>query len=147
MTEEAKRQLAEGSSRDGGHYETRPKRYTVDEGRQLPLPELQQWLKAHDDHLYKEMIRKAVEYGASDFKVMGQALAGMIDGEVAEGEDRVMVMNHRGQLMAVAFYMLGKIARMTSAFERGELPGIDSAMDIEQYAKIYQKIAETGRWI
>lgn len=78
---------------------------------------------------------KAEEYGAVDLVIMGTALETMLpEGEVD------------GQELAIAFYLLGKIARALSAYQRGETPSDDTFHDITVYSMMVRRIRQNGEW-
>lgn len=86
------------------------------------------------------MVPKAIEYGGGDLTLMadGMALfAQMGGGEVPRPVQREM---------AVAFYALGKIARIISALAEGRLPGEDSWYDLQIYAVMAQYERQIGPW-
>jgi hypothetical protein len=49
--------------------------------------------------------------------------------------------------LAVAFYTLGKIARIFSGYQMGLVPDDDSWFDLHFYSMMALKIRETGRWL
>lgn len=78
-------------------------------------------------------IRKRRQYGSKDLELMGQAME--------------MMTGHGGGLeQALAFYALGKMARLFGAYERDEEPVIDSWLDLQVYSKMAQRTRENGSW-
>lgn len=109
-----------------------------DQTKQRAL-DLKQWLADLEEKIGTETIRKAVQYGSADLKVMGNAMVLLLPPE------------HRseqlGLQMAIAFYALGKVARVFGAFEQGHSPTHDDWFDLMVYAKMGLKVMETGRWL
>jgi len=89
-------------------------------------------------------VPKAVEYGAYDLDIMGQAMVALADGmwTGATQEERLAI----GREMACAFYLLGKTARIFSAFQRGERPSDDTWLDVTVYSVMARRIRQTGMW-
>lgn len=100
--------------------------------------ELTQWLEALEENGIPETVRKAVQYGSSDLRVMGEALALLLPKERRSA--------HIGMQMAVGFYALGKVSRLFGAFEQGTLPTADDWFDLKVYATMGLRILETGDW-
>lgn len=93
----------------------------------------------------KAIVPKAVEYGAADLQVMGEAMLLLMPEEATEGlthERRSAI----GQEVAVAFYALGKVARLFGAYTQGRLPSDDTWYDLGVYARMGRRIRETGGW-
>jgi hypothetical protein len=93
------------------------------------------------------MIPKAIEYGAHDLKVMGAAMLQMLGPEAYDKVDKsgVDLLTH-GQLMAVAFYELGKVARAFGSLLQGEIPKSDTSFDGRIYWIMFDQLIETGEW-
>lgn len=96
------------------------------------MKELADWWKdtSHDD--LAGCLDKTAEYGARDLEVMGAAMAG------AEGS--------LGIEEAIAFYVLGKAARLTQAYREGREPDIDSWVDLTVYSMMARRVRESGGW-
>ncbi len=93
---------------------------------------LEQWwtLLAQRDAI--AAIAKNAEYGSRDLEIMGAAMVGGADKPVGP----------RGVEYALAFYLLGKVARMF-----GDRPASDDTLrDICTYAMMLRRVRETGRW-
>lgn len=84
-------------------------------------------------------VPKAVEYGAADLEVMGTAMLHLIP--------RDLRSRQKGLEMALAFYALGKVARLFGAFERGELPSEDTWFDLGVYCRMAERVRQTGEWL
>jgi hypothetical protein len=100
---------------------------------------LHRWLINFMAHDVAATVVKAVDYGGSDFDLMGEGLMLMLDPKL---RDKI----HTAEA-AVAFYMLGKIARIASGYEKGGAPNDDSFFDTHVYSLIALKIREDGYWI
>lgn len=101
--------------------------------------ELTDWWMTLAQHEVDQVIPKAIEYGASDLDVMASAMVLLLP---KDRRDRRI-----GLEMAVAFYALGKVARLFGAFEEGKLPSDDTWHDLGVYCRMAQRIRETGAWV
>lgn len=84
------------------------------------------------------LIPRAVEYGAKDLELMGEGLFMMLSKvhpDVPKEE------------VAIAFYVLGKIARIIGAYEEGRVPKDDSWDDLAIYARMAKYVREHGKWM
>lgn len=79
---------------------------------------------------FQEYSRKATEYGSADLEIMGEAMRQLVQDEDADGEE-----------MAIAFYLLGKVARMFGAYAKGQEPSDDTLHDLT----VYSMMARWGR--
>lgn len=89
------------------------------------------------------VVPKAVEYGSSDLKAMGQQLVALhpgVEGMDAAERERV------GQEMAIAFYLLGKVTRLFGAYERGGVPSDDTIHDVTVYSMMFRRVRSEGGW-
>ena len=93
------------------------------------------WLDETKSEL-DSVIPKAVEYGSADLKVIGFALSQMI------GEPKGVSHDELG----IAFYVLGKVARLVGGYADGRLPSDDTWHDIAIYTKMAQYAREHGGW-
>ena len=93
------------------------------------------WLDETKSEL-DSVIPKAVEYGSADLKVIGFALSQMI------GEPKGVSHDELG----IAFYVLGKVARLVGGYADGRLPSDDTWHDIAIYTKMAQYARENGGW-
>jgi len=82
------------------------------------------------------VLPKAVEYGSADLKVIGFALSQMI------GEPKGVTNDELG----IAFYVLGKVARLIGGYADGRSPSSDTWHDIAIYTKMAQYARENGGW-
>ena len=82
------------------------------------------------------VLPKAIEYGSADLKVIGFALSQMI------GEPKGVTNDELG----IAFYVLGKVARLIGGYADGRSPSSDTWHDIAIYTKMAQYARENGGW-
>lgn len=82
------------------------------------------------------VIPKAVEYGSADLKVIGFALSQMIGKPTNVSTDE----------LGIAFYVLGKVARLIGGYADGREPSDDTWHDIAIYTKMAQYAREHGGW-
>lgn len=95
--------------------------------------------KADLDHA----LEKAEEYGSADLEIMGKAMEALFP-----GADRLdpESLRRAGLEMAIAFYQLGKSARLFGAYARGTLPRDDTWHDATVYPMMARRVRETGMW-
>jgi hypothetical protein len=101
-----------------------------------------EWARLNQEEVQK-VVPKAIEYGSGDLKLMGYALKMLLNSPRARSRDWT---EPEMQEMASAFYILGKIARMFSAYERGAMPADDQPHDIGVYTRMIQILRRTGAW-
>ena len=101
--------------------------------------QLSAWWRAQAEVEIVRTVPKAVEYGAADLEVMGSAMLHLVP---RERRSRQL-----GLEMALAFYALGKVARLFGAFERGELPSEDTWFDLGVYCRMAERVREFGEWL
>lgn len=77
----------------------------------------------------KAYAAKAAEYGDTDLMLMGRALVSHLD----LSEYSAYRLDALAYEAAVAFYALGKAARVIAATSRGELANLDSWKDLVTY--------------
>lgn len=92
----------------------------------------------------QETAMKAIEYGSADLKVMGEAMLTLLPnlGTGLSVEQRQQV----GQELGIAFYVLGKVARLFGAYEQGRMPSDDTWFDLSIYPKMVRRIRQVGEW-
>jgi len=106
--------------------------------------ELAEWWLAQCTEEIDKTIPKAEAYSAIDLEIMGAA-------ELAKlGEAGDLIPKDRreahGMEMAIAFYALGKLSRIIGALSEGRDGGEDSWFDLGVYARMAQRVRETGQW-
>lgn len=82
---------------------------------------------------------KMEEYGSGDLVEIGRQMWQM------SGRDPVNMSKVQAMEVGCMFYLLGKIARVTSAVERGDMASDDTWFDIGVYAKMV-RAAREGAW-
>lgn len=107
--------------------------------KEIVAEELRQWWLQQAEMEVQRTVPKAIEYGAADLEVMGTAMQHLIP---KDRRSRQM-----GLEMALAFYCLGKCARLFGAFERGEYPSEDTWFDIGVYTRMAERVRQTGSWL
>lgn len=86
------------------------------------------------------MVPKAIEYGGGDLTLMADGMRLLQEMSGRKVERPVQ------REAAIAFYALGKIARILSALAEGRLPGEDSWYDLQIYAVMAQYERQVGPW-
>jgi len=93
---------------------------------------------------------KAEEYGSADLEIMGQAMQGLYLAATQNGPGEETTdsetLRRVGLEMAIAFYNLGKAARMFGAYTRGTVPSDDTWHDAVVYPMMARRVRDTGRW-
>ena len=98
------------------------------------------WIRDHQQQLRAGAVAKAHEYGSLDLAIMGGAISNLWPGI---GEDAPPAAKLQA---AIAFYLMGKVARVLSALAEGQPPPTDSWEDAEVYAMMGRYVQEHGQW-
>lgn len=93
----------------------------------------QWWVNQAQDELLA-MAPKVKEYSAHDLEVMGKAM------------EALGVPKGSGVEAAIAFYALGKIARIVGALGEGAEPSEDSWHDLAVYSRMALRVRDCGSW-
>ena len=101
------------------------------------LGELKRWIATLQQRVEGDM-GKTVRYGSGDLHTIGNSLR-----RLAPGIDPTI----SDEELAVAFYAMGKLARIFSGYEMGQIPDEDSWYDLHFYSMMALKIRETGSWL
>lgn len=104
--------------------------------QQLSVQALANWWLDETKNELESVIPKAVEYGSADLKVIGYALSQMI------GEPKGVTPDELG----IAFYVLGKVARLVGGYADGRKPSDDTWHDIAIYTKMAQFARKHDGW-
>lgn len=113
------------------------------EGIEFDASQMAEWWDKYSAEMRDRTVPKAVAYGSADLRIMGNAMAELLPGlEGADHDERAKI----GQMAAVSFYILGKVARQISAFSDGRMPPEDHEFDMSVYGFMQRRIRETGRW-
>jgi len=99
---------------------------------------LEQWWQQQSEKEIEGLLPKAKKYGAYDLEAIGHLLCHMLGKKEATTAEKAE--------LACYFYLLGKVGRMASAYAAGELPSEDTLLDAGIYARMMQRIRETGKW-
>jgi hypothetical protein len=95
--------------------------------------ELRQWWAAKTSRDIEAMLPKMREYSSSDLQVIGAGLVPDLSPALqAEA--------------AIAFYLLGKAARITGSLMEEREPDVDSWDDAAVYAMMGRRVREAGGW-
>lgn len=84
-------------------------------------------------------VRGLREYGSLDLAIMGSV---MRDLGVTPDMDIIGV----DESAAILFYLQGKIARAFESVRTGQLPSVDTRLDMRVYCAMLEWIAERGAW-
>lgn len=112
------------------------------ESREDQFEELLAWWRMTSDHDAQRTIPKAIEYGSIDLNIIGFALGECIPA-LREGRREGST---EASEMGIAFYLLGKIARMVSAYSEGQRPSDDTWMDVTVYSLMGRRVRDRGSW-
>lgn len=98
---------------------------------------LETWWEDTTDEEIRSMIPKVIEYGSHDLDIIGDIMLMMrpeLRGKIQPAE------------LGVAFYALGKIARIMGAYADGAAPSDDSWHDLAIYARMAQRVRNAEGW-
>ena len=98
---------------------------------------LETWWEDTTEHELKSMLPKVIEYGSNDLTMIGEAMMLMRP----ELQDKI----HPAEL-GIAFYALGKVARIIGAYADGIAPSDDSWHDLAIYARMAQRVRNADGW-
>ena len=93
------------------------------------------WLEQSESEIMA-VVPKAIEYGSADLDIIGYALS-----KFAKQSD--FTTNDE---LGIAFYILGKVARLIGAYSDGSKPSDDTWFDIAIYTKMAQRARAVGSW-
>lgn len=99
---------------------------------------LQDWWADTASGDSEKVVPKAIEYGAGDLEEIGRTMAkitGLEDLSEAQATE-----------LGIYFYVVGKMARWTSAIERGELASDDTLLDLTTYLMMARRNRDVGGW-
>lgn len=101
---------------------------------------LHKWMAEHHARLQQMTGEKAHEYGSLDLSIMGASMSKLWPG-IGESAPPAAQLQ-----AAIAFYLMGKVARVLSALAEGKPPPTDSWLDAEVYAMMGGYVQEHGQW-
>ena len=99
--------------------------------------DLRTWWEATTQDEIESLMPKVIEYGSNDLKMIGDALLAL------RPDLRDVV---KPDEFAVAFYALGKVARIFGAYADGRTPSDDSWHDLAIYARMALRVRDAGDW-
>lgn len=86
----------------------------------------------------EKVIPKAAEYGAGDLEEIGQTMAKIAKmGGLSEAQ---------ATELGIYYYVVGKLARWTSAVERGDQVSDDTLLDLTTYLMMARRARDVGGW-
>lgn len=103
------------------------------------------WMDAAADEVTRT-VPKAVEYGSNDLTEIGRQLAQAAGGMGLLGDDAPADASAQLAELGVYFYIVGKLARWTSAVREGRRISDDTLFDIGVYVRMAQRIRHAGSW-
>jgi len=98
---------------------------------------LEDWWEKTTRRELASMLPKVIEYGAHDLDVIGDTMMLMkpeLEGKIHFAE------------LGIAFYALGKMARIMGAYADGLAPSDDSWHDLAIYARMALRVRDAGGW-
>jgi len=105
-----------------------------------PEQELRTWWFTKASAEADQTVAKAIEYGSDDLVEIGRQMATVLHLEGPYSTDAELAE------LGVYFYIIGKLARWTSAIRRGDRPSDDTLLDIGVYVRMAQRIRDAGGW-
>jgi hypothetical protein len=127
-----------GLSWDQPHIEDAIGNKLLIEIDELPVKrDLADWWRDLTEQEIAATVPKAIEYGATDLIDIGSQMGRFIGRHLTDQD---------AAELGCWFYLIGKMARATSAIERGEKPSDDTVKDIGVYVKMIQRIRSAGSW-
>ena len=98
---------------------------------------LETWWEDTTDAELTSLLPKVIEYGSHDLKIIGDIMLLLkpeLQGKINPEE------------MGIAFYALGKIARIMGGYADGIAPSDDSWHDLAIYARMAQRVRDAEGW-
>lgn len=123
-----------------GDWVILPGMENVESREQVLRQELMEWWSVKSLDAAERTIPKAVQYGERSLEMVGEVLMKAIVPERAWSKRMALEI-------ACVFYAFGKLSRAWGSIERGELPQDDDLFDLGVYARMAERIQETGRWV
>lgn len=118
----------------------------VDAGPRQPT-ELEQWWRHMAQIQAAMVVPKANEYGATDLRDLGWQILEMAGRrrKLMDSDDSVGVDAYATEV-GIAFYAMGKLARISAAIKEGRQPSYDSWLDLAIYATMACRVHTHGGW-
>lgn len=107
-----------------------------------PEQQLRDWWITQAGIETDRTVPKAIEYGSGDLIEIGRQMASIL---YANG-GKLGYTDEEYAEMGVYFYLVGKVARWTSALAANKRVSDDTLFDIGVYVRMAQRIREAGGW-
>jgi hypothetical protein len=112
---------------------------------ETPVAELAAWWRNLADEEIAEVVVKATEYGATDLRDLGAQILEMA-GRGRGIQQLPCSYDQWATEIGIAFYAMGKLARIAAAIKEGRRPSYDSWHDLGVYARMAQRVHQVGAW-
>lgn len=112
-------------------------------GGQMGL-ELAEWWANQAITEIDMVVRKAIEYGATDLRDLGYLILDMA-GRRPDSDDAPLPDGYATEI-GIAFYAAGKLSRIVAAIKEGRRPTADSWLDLGIYVRMAQRVHQAGGW-
>lgn len=99
---------------------------------------LQDWWLEQARQEVEAVAPKAVEYGSTDLAEIGRTMGLLFN--------RTNLSNEEATEIGIYFYVVGKIARWTSAIKEGRRVSADTIYDAKVYLTMQQRNRAVGGW-
>jgi hypothetical protein len=113
----------------------------ADGGEQAQRSELVDWWMDLARIEVDAVVAKAIEYGATDLRDLGLQILEMAGRRGPNPTDDGYATE-----IGIAFYAIGKMARIAAAVKEGRRPSLDSWSDLGVYARMAQRVRVAGAW-
>jgi hypothetical protein len=111
-----------------------------------PPSELATWWRDLADTEIAEVAAKAIEYGATDLRDLGYQILEMTERRNKALDGQRLEADAYATEIGIAFYAMGKLARIAAAIKEGRRPSLDSWHDLGVYARMAQRVHQVGAW-
>jgi hypothetical protein len=137
-----------GSGSDAWTGLSNAKQYVVESDDPMisdAVAELTEWWLTKAANEAEAVCAKAIEYGATDLRDLGFQILEMA-GRKPHGDGAPANIQALATEIGIAFYAMGKLARIVAAVKEGRQPSYDSWHDLGVYARMAQRVHECGGW-
>jgi hypothetical protein len=107
----------------------------------FPWARIEGELRAMFEDDLSRLRAKAEQYGGADLDVMAAAISALIPDTGAEA-----IAPNQGMEAAIGFYLLGKVSRLTGAWNKGQDPSYDTWRDATLYSYMGRIVRKLGAW-
>ena len=108
--------------------------------------ELAQWWREIAEAQITTVVPKANQYGATDLRDLGLQILDMAGRRPLEGDTYGEVDVRYATEVGIAFYAMGKLARVSAAIKEGRAPSYDTWLDLAIYATMALRVHTHGGW-